>query len=150
MDGREWPTATAGGLERVYFWHTFDPQTSLGPLHTQFSAPTQKGLVWAYWEIPVCLYSGPPTLPQSLGTSIAPPGAGNRKRAGDQTGARGRVKKAALPLVPAPSFLTAPHFETSLPNFLSFPSSLFLPLLGFRVAWGAWRQNWIYSWKKHP
>lgn len=55
------------------------------------------------------------------------------------------------PFAPAPSFFHCPlYHEPSLPNFLSFSSSLFLPSLGFRVVWGAWRQNRIYSWKKHP
>ena len=108
-----------------------------------------------------------PTLSQSLGSSVALQVQEAGRGAADQMEPEVRVQMAAPPPDPGapcsrcllpesalrvPSLTPAPSsfHKPSLPRFLSFSPSLFLPQLGFLVVWGAWRQTRIYSWKKHP
>lgn len=137
--------ATAGGLWGVYFWHALNPQTS-HPwiLHTKFSTPTQKGLVCECWEMPnASLFDCPPPLPQSLGMSIAPPGAGHRKKGAvsgreDQAGARVQMETSAPPspspvsIIPSASSLTLPFSHSPILTpcpFVPVPSFFHCPLV---------------------
>jgi hypothetical protein len=86
------------GLRGVYFWHPFDPRPLIPTLPRLALNPTQKGLVWECQKMPnASLYHCP--LPQSLGMSITPPGAGDRK-GGAGTRHKPKVKGKSQPHLP--------------------------------------------------
>lgn len=102
--------ATAGRLQGVYFWHTFDPRPLLLGSSTLSSQPPHKRALCMSARIcQTKLYSiAPPLASQSLGMSIALPGAGNRGAVAgreDQKGARSRMETSAL-LSPSPGSIT--------------------------------------------